>query len=100
VEIRFTFAAERDLAAIHAWYETQRQGLGSRFLGAFESLLARLAESPMQFPELMEGMRRALLRRFPYGVYFTLDQSTIVVRAVLHLHRDPDAWRSRPQRGQ
>lgn len=43
----------------------------------------------------VEGIRRALLRRFPYAVYFAVEESTVVVLTVLHAHRDPAAWQKR-----
>ena len=42
-----------------------------------------------------EGVRRAIVRVFPYGVYFTLDADLITVLAVLHMHRHPDIWKQK-----
>jgi plasmid stabilization system protein ParE len=39
--------------------------------------------------------RRALLKRFPYAVYFAVDNEIIVVLAVFHTSRDPESWRRR-----
>lgn len=35
---------------------------------------------------------RFLLRRFPYGVFYGLEQGRIVIVAVIHAHRHPDHW--------
>jgi plasmid stabilization system protein ParE len=59
------------------------------------SCFARIQDNPRQFPIIDESVRRALARRFPYGVYFTLGESSAVVLAVLHLHRRPSAWKKR-----
>jgi hypothetical protein len=42
-----------------------------------------------------DDVRRYLVRRFPYGLYYTIEGSVIVAWAVKHLHRDPDYWQER-----
>lgn len=93
--VRLTSAAERDLAAAFHWYEEQSAGLGARLLARVDDLLARVAETPLQFPEVVRGYRRGLLQRFPYGLYFSIDSDEVRVHAVLHLHRDPKHWQDR-----
>lgn len=87
--------AEVDIEASALWYEGRRSGLGFRFLDELNEVLSRVVEGPHQFPVIDKGVRRALLRRFPYGIYFMAEQDCVVVLAVLHLHRDPDTWRQR-----
>ena len=48
-----------------------------------------------QFPEVMPGVRRALTSRFPYAVYFWIDDSRIIVFVVIHTSRDSEAWQQR-----
>ncbi|MFN7587955.1 MAG: type II toxin-antitoxin system RelE/ParE family toxin [Planctomycetota bacterium] len=93
--IRFTLAAEQDVTTAFLWYEGQSSGLGTRLMARMNDLLARVAEAPKQFPEVMSGYRRALLQRFPYGLYFSLGHDEVVVHAILHLQRDPARWRDR-----
>jgi hypothetical protein len=40
-----------------------------------------------------KGIRRAMLRRFPFGVFFVVDDDWSTVVAVMHLHRDPGSWK-------
>lgn len=51
--------------------------------------------SPLQFPEVAPGIRRGLMRRFPYAVYFSMDENQILVIAVFHQRRDPEAMLDR-----
>ena len=60
-------------------------------LHPIDDVLARTAENPEQFPVYEEHTRRALLRRFPYAIYY-LAQPVVILR-VLHLRRHPDTWR-------
>ena len=87
--------ADVDIAEAALWYEDQREGLGRAFLAQVDRILERIAERPLQFPEVEGGTRRALLRQFPYGVYFLPRADDVSVHSVLHLHRHPDTWKRR-----
>ena len=87
--------AEADVREAAFWYERKREGLGAEFTLELDALYERIAQNPRQFPEIGDGARRALLRRFPYAVYFVIGEALPVVIAVLHQHRRPDAWRER-----
>jgi toxin ParE1/3/4 len=97
--VRLRPEAELDAVGAASWYEEKRAGLGHAFLAALDEALQRVGSSPQHFPQLQDGVRRARLRRFPYGVYFVLEPERSVVIAVLHLHRDPDLWRARSEGG-
>lgn len=77
------------------WYEDQRSGLGSRFLDELDLVFQRITGNPRQFPRVEGDVHRALLRHFPYGVYFLAESEDLKALAVLHLHREPDMWKSR-----
>jgi len=87
--------AELDIEEAAGRYEDERQGLGDRFMSELTGLLARIAESPLQFPSAGEGARRGLLHKFPYSVYFLLENQTVTVLAVVHQRRHPDLWKRR-----
>ena len=87
-------SAGADVREAAFWYETKREGLGAEFVLELDALYDRIAQHPLQFPEIGEGARRALLRRFPYAVYFVTDDAPVVL-AVLHQHRTPRTWRER-----
>lgn len=88
-------AAQQDVRAIREWYEGEEEGLGAQFLAEIDAVVERIRRMPGQFPEARKGLRRALLRRFPYCVYFLDLDDSLVVLAVLHQHRNPREWKSR-----
>lgn len=65
-------AAQLDIAGAAGWYENQRRGLGKRFLDEFGGLLGRIATNPTQFTVIGHDVRRALMGRSPYAVYFAV----------------------------
>ncbi|MEE8169365.1 MAG: type II toxin-antitoxin system RelE/ParE family toxin [Phycisphaerae bacterium] len=94
-QIRFRPEAEQELADALDWYESQRLGLGDELVLCVEQALDRIVENPEHFPVVHGSIRRALMRRFPYGVHYVMQGDDIVVLAVFHARRDPQAWRER-----
>lgn len=88
--------ALRELTAAYDWYEAQSPGLGSEFLRVAEAAMATLRRSPELYPAVRPAVRRALLRRFPYGLFYASDDEEIIVLAVLHVRQSPSRWPSRP----
>lgn len=87
--LRFLPQVEEDLAVGYAWYEARSAGLGEEFLRAIYSGFGEISHNPMQWPKVYEQFRRRLLRRFPYAVYFTAEDSQAVVFGIFHCARDP-----------
>ena len=87
--------ADLDIAEAVQWYESRQPGLGVAFLEQLRGTYDRIAASPLGYQKLRGEIRRALTRRFPYAVYFIVEESLVVVTAVLHLRRDPSAWQQR-----
>lgn len=87
--------AERDIKKAFDWYEEQRPGLGSEFLEQIEAVFERIEDNPELYESVFRTVSRALVRRFPYSVYFVLANRNPVVIAVLHQRRSPVRWRGR-----
>jgi toxin ParE1/3/4 len=75
---------ESDLLEAQEWYEAQQPGLGREFREAVDGSIRSLAESPRIYPVVYRGARRALVRRFPYSIYFVLAADAVFVLACLH----------------
>jgi toxin ParE1/3/4 len=87
--------ADLDVEAAFAWYENERLGLGLEFLDELRAAYHRITNGPFGYPDVRSGIRRALLRRLPYAVYFAIDEEIVLVIAVLHVSRDPAEWQRR-----
>jgi hypothetical protein len=95
IPVQFRAAANQEIAEAVNWYESQRPGLGSRFFEDLDHVLSRIEGSREQFPSVYRNAHRALLRRFPFGVFFTKYEDRTLVIAVVDLRREPSKWRSR-----
>jgi plasmid stabilization system protein ParE len=88
-KVVFRSSAERDLAEAWKWYEEREAGLGARFLDSVEMCLKRISERPEGYPIASGEVRRALVGKFPYAVYFRMRGEHVRVLAVLHHRRGP-----------
>jgi plasmid stabilization system protein ParE len=90
LEILASAAFEMDAA--FAWYEQRQAGLGTDFLRACDAAFSGIARVPEAYREIRPQVRRALLRRFPYMVFFRASSERVVVLAVVHVRQSPDVW--------
>jgi plasmid stabilization system protein ParE len=88
-------AAANDLRSAYRWYEEQQPGLGEDLLEEVQTVIERMLLLPRAYPIVHRETRRALVRRFPYGVFFRTNEDAVIVVAVYHLRRNPRSWQQR-----
>ncbi len=86
-----------ELDAAFAYHEQQRPGLGHAFLRAADVAFATLLENPDIGFEIAPRIRRTLLRRFQYGVFYSVRPDAIVLLAVLDLRQSQRRWPRRAE---
>jgi toxin ParE1/3/4 len=90
--------AEADIEDAYAWYEALSSGLGERFLAAVNDALDSVRDTPRRFPHVHQDgdlvVRRVLLKRFPYGLFYISDEARNLtsVIACMHARREPRRW--------
>ena len=87
--------AELDIAEAREWYESRRAGLGEEFLSSVDACLESIRRWPAMYAVVHEDFRRALIRRFPYAVFYEQSGAIVTIYAVFHTSRDPEKWRRR-----
>lgn len=80
--------AETDLTNTYLWYEEQNPGLGVDFLRSVDACLSFIERLPLASAPIHNTIRRSLLRRFPYGIFYIVQKSHVVILAVFHFKRD------------
>ena len=94
-DVRLREEADADLNEAATWYEKQHLGLGHEFLDSVLDGFKSISATPLRYPLIRGRIRRALISRFPFGIYFTMEKSHIVVLAVMHGTRHPRRWQRR-----
>jgi plasmid stabilization system protein ParE len=95
VELLLAPEVELDLAEAYAWYEKRRAGLGEEFLSSVDACLESIRRQPEMYALVHETYRRALIRRFPFAIFYEYARGVVTVYSVFHTSRDPEKWRQR-----
>ena len=95
LSVYFLPEAEAELYDAQDWYDSRSPGLGDRFFTAIDALLPRIGDNPQQFPVVFQNLRRAIVRRFPYAIYFRVEADGAYVVACAHTSRAPQSWQGR-----
>lgn len=88
VPVRPISAASADLVAAHDWYEQRSPGLGKDLVRMVDAAVAGIGRNPELFPPVHRGLRRVLVRRFPYAVFYRIDPDAVRLIGVLHAKMD------------
>jgi plasmid stabilization system protein ParE len=93
--IRFSPHAEAELTEAREWYSNQRADLDLEFMQSIDEALLRVVANPQIFPIVYQSLRRVVIRRFPFAIFYEVIADEIQVIAVFHSRRDPEMWKSR-----
>ena len=88
-QLRFLPRVESDLRIGRAWYEERSLGLGDDFLHEFFAGIDDILEHPLLYRTVQGDVRRRVLGRFPYSIYFLIEGTVVVVVGAFHCARDP-----------
>lgn len=91
----FRPTAAADIERSYRWYEDERVGLGDEFLEEVSVTVDAVLVRPRAYPALHRDTRRALVRRFPFALFYPIIDETVVVVACFHVRRMPSRWKRR-----
>lgn len=87
--------AEAEFDKAFDWYDEQRPGLGTVFVEAVQKIFDAIAARPLMHAIVFADIRRAVVRRFPFCVYYRAHPDRVEVIAVFHSRRNPSIWQGR-----
>lgn len=87
--------AEEEMNEAARFYEGRGEGLGLDFLNEVQRTIIFILAHPRSGPVVSPNIRRRIVRRFPFGILYAIDNEKIVVVAVAHLKRRPGYWKER-----
>ncbi|MDA3923472.1 MAG: type II toxin-antitoxin system RelE/ParE family toxin [Kiritimatiellae bacterium] len=89
----YTQRARFEIELTVSWYEQQQRGLGLRFLDAVENTIDQISNHPLLYMVIYKKFRRCLLRKFPFSVFYTIENELIIIHSIFDNRQDP---RKRP----
>ena len=87
--LRFLTEVDEDATAACEWYEEHGAGLGEGFLQEFYGAAQSILANPLLYRAIDRTIRRCLLRRYSYSIYFTIEDDMVLVIGLFHCARDP-----------
>ena len=88
-------AAEKDLRDAFLWYEKESPGLGDKFEKQIDSAIQYIQKNPLKVQVKYKDVRVDFIKKFPFGIHFTVSEKIITVIAVFHTAENPDKWNNR-----
>jgi toxin ParE1/3/4 len=88
----FNPQARVELKEAAAYYGLESDALRERFLSAVEEAIEQVVASPEAARVVRGDVRRQPLRRFPYGLLYTIRGHEVRILAVMHRRRRPFYW--------
>jgi plasmid stabilization system protein ParE len=95
VELLLAQEVQKDVDEAYSWYEDRRAGLGEEFLSCVDACIRAICRMPELHPVVHAEYRRALVRRFPYAVFYEYAGEQVTVYSIFHTSQDPEKWRGR-----
>lgn len=92
MRVIFDPRAKTEFDEICQYYQRQKTGLGDDFTEMVRQGLQRLLAQPESCPVEFGDIRRAVLKRFPYKLLYSIETDHLYVIAIAHQHRKPDYW--------
>lgn len=90
--VSFHHLAERELNDATQYYELESPGLGAAFVAEVERCTEAIARHPEAGQTVVGAIHRRLVRRFPYGLLYTVKPDAVRILAVMNLKRRPAYW--------
>ncbi len=88
-------SVEDDLAEAADYYESQSPGLGDDFMTEARRAVDGVCAMPGRWVRVEGSVRRCLLDRFPYAMFYSRDGDGVLILAVMHTSRHPGTWKRR-----
>jgi plasmid stabilization system protein ParE len=94
MRIRISPEADAELTEAREWYSHHRDNLDLEFMQCIDEALSLVASNPRAFPLVYRSLRRVVVRRFPFAVFYEVTGGEIKVTAIFHSRRDPERWKA------
>ena len=87
--------ADAELIKAAQFYEQKVPGLGAQFLDSADRAIAVVLDAPYRWSVVKNEVRRYLMPRFPFAIFYRVFADHVRILAFKHHSRHPDYWRNR-----
>jgi toxin ParE1/3/4 len=95
--MKLTYHSEAEAEFLEAarFYERQTEGLGDRFLHELDAAIESIKIAPDRCRVVSGDVRRYVMRQFPYGIYYRVQDDELRILVIKHHSRHPDYGKDR-----
>jgi toxin ParE1/3/4 len=90
--VKFVAEAGDEFRDAVDWYESKTNGLGFRFTDEIDSTIERIRLNPELYPSVAEDIRKIQVNKFPFSIFYTIQDDLLVVLRLFHNKRKPIEW--------
>ena len=95
MQIEVLELAKLEIDDAQEYYNLQTNKLGDSFKDDVKACIDRIVLFPELYPRVVQDVRKSLLHRFPYSLFYIVESSTIIILSVAHQSRKPYYWVSK-----
>jgi plasmid stabilization system protein ParE len=71
------------------YYNLQKNNLGNEFKNDVKHLILNILEFPNLYPTIKNDIKRCLLHKFPYSIFYAIRNDKIIILSVAHQNKKP-----------
>jgi plasmid stabilization system protein ParE len=90
--VKFVTEAGYEFRDAVDWYESKTNGLGLRFTDEIDSTIERIRLNPELYPAVAEDIRKIQVNKFPFSIFYTIQDDLLVILRLFHNKRKPIEW--------
>lgn len=91
-KVKFAKEASLEFRESVEWYESRVRGLGLRFTDEIDSTIERIRLNPVMYMEVVLNIRRIQINKFPFSLFYTTENATLIILRIFHNKRKPIKW--------
>ena len=91
-KVKFAKEATNEFRESVKWYELKAKGLGLKLADEIDSTIERIKLNFDLYPKVVENIRRIQVNKFPYSLFYKIENNTLVILRILHHKRKPIEW--------
>jgi len=94
-EIELSNEAEDDFDNSYEYYANVSEKVADNFYRQVDNSLTNISENPLRYPEVYQSIRKHVMGKFPFVIYYQIGESTVKIIAIFHTARNPQIWKER-----
>ncbi|MCD4790241.1 MAG: type II toxin-antitoxin system RelE/ParE family toxin [Bacteroidales bacterium] len=94
-EIELSNEAENDFGNAFSFYSLESTKIANSFFQQIDYGLTTISENPFYFQKAHKDIRRFVVRKFPFVIYYFVQDKNIKVVSIFHTSRNPQIWKRR-----